>query len=140
MSGAAEARDLRKGQELRKDLLARCGLEPVGGKGRLHVEASGFGAAQGVEMSAASQVVPDVMGIGPDIETLAADHPEVHLRRLSTEDLVRVDVDETGISLHCLSLTGQLVQGDPVLFDRGDHRGCLVEITVVFGKGCLKLE
>ena len=90
-------------------------------------------------MSPTSQIIPDIVSVGTDVEPLAADNPEVDLGKSVPEDLVGVDVDEPGFALNRLALAGQLVKGNAVLLDGRDHRRGLVKIAVVFCKCRLNL-
>ena len=86
-------------------------------------------------MSPTPQIISDVMGIGADIEPLAANNLEINLGRLHIKNLMGVDVDEAGFALDGLSLTSQLVERHPVFLDRRNHGRSLVKVTVVLGKG-----
>ena len=122
-SGSAEAGDMREGQELRQDLLPGGRLELIGREGHVDVKADRLRAAESIEMGSASEVMADVVRVGADVEPLAADHPEVDLGQPCSEDLVGVDVNETGLALDRLALTVQLVEGYAVLLDSSETIG-----------------
>ena len=60
-------------------------------------------------MRPATEIIADIVRVGANIESLAANNPEVDLRQAGPEDLMGVDVDETGFALNRLALAGQLV-------------------------------
>src|ERR1700731_305526 len=86
-------------------------------------------------MSSASQLYADFVGVGAHIEPFAADDSEIDLFWTNFLDFMRINVNEPGFSLHDLPFAGQLVEGNAVLLDGGDHRRSLVKVTVEFGKG-----
>src|SRR4051812_39750341 len=106
----AHPRDGRQVEELRHDLGGGEILQLLDGDRTIDTEAAALGPAQRAEMRAAAQILTNIESIGPHVEPLGTNNPEVDVRQADVQDLVGKDVDETGLALDHLSLSGQLVE------------------------------
>jgi len=114
------------------DALRRFQIRPTDGFGEFEV--SRTGASQGGHMSPATEQLTKIVAVSADIETLGAVDAEADERNRHFEDLIFVDADFAGRAVDGLALPGQFVEGNPVFFDGGDHRGNLVELPGEFGE------
>ena len=83
-------------------------------------------------MSAAAEFLPDVVGVGANIKTLAANDAKIDFRQADRLNLMGVDMHEAWFAFHGLALAGELVERHAVFLDRADHGWGLVEIAMEF--------
>ena len=105
--------------------------------GVLHAEGAAAGAPQGGEVGAAAELLPDVVGVGADVEAFAAMDAEVDFAAVEVDagDVVVDDADAAAFALDVLPFAGEFVAGDAVDFDGGVHGRGLVEFTAVVFEG-----
>ena len=83
-------------------------------------------------MCAATEILADVVGIGANIETLAANDAKIDFRQADGLNLMGVDMHKARFALHGLALAGELVERHAVFLDRTDHGRGLVEVAMEF--------
>ena len=86
-------------------------------------------------MAAAAEPGSNVVTIGADVEALAADHAEFHIRQRDAFDLVMEDGDEPQLALHFLTFARQLVERHAPNLDGADHWGKLVKVAMKLREG-----
>ena len=111
------------------------GLEigPADGLGEFEI--SGAGAGEGGHVASAAEDLAEVVTVGADIETFGAVDAEANGGQSDLKNLVFVDTDLAGGAVDGFALPSQFVEGNPVLFDGGNHRRNLVEFTGEFREG-----
>jgi hypothetical protein len=69
-------------------------------------------------MSATSEDLSDIMGVGPDVETFGAINDKIDLREFHAGHFISSHRDRPRLALHDLPLPGQLVERNSVFLDR----------------------
>lgn len=109
-------------------LLQECG--PFFDRGGvLHVEVADLRAPQCLQVSAAAQGLPEVVGERADIGAGAAGDAEVHLREAEGCDLERADVDGTRFQLQLFAFAGIFIGPFAVFFDGRMDGGHLHDVA-----------
>ena len=98
------------------------------------------GAAQGAEVRAAAEFLPDLVRVGADVEAFAAYDAEIDLRELDAGDFTIVNAHEARFALHDLALAGEFVEGDAIDLHGADHRRDLVKIAAELVEGGLDVR
>src|SRR5215211_3111110 len=106
---SAHSRNFRQTQHSLENLLRRRVFDFVDSDRIGDVEAAGFRPAKRFQMSAATEHFADVVNIGADVKTFAAQHSEMDFGHCDPVDGVPIDVDQTWFALHYFSLARQLI-------------------------------
>ena len=115
------------------DPLSGLEIGPADGLGEFEV--SGAGADESGHVASAAEDLAEVVAVGADIETFGAVDAEANGGQSDLKNLVFVDTDLAGGTVDGFALAGQFIEGNPVLFDGGNHRRDLVEFPREFGEG-----
>src|SRR5688572_8948410 len=83
-------------------------------------------------MRPAAERLADIMRVGANVETLAANDAEIDFRRGDPPDRIAIDMHQPRLALHGFSLPREFVKRHAALLDRRDHGRHLVEIARIF--------
>ena len=134
-----QATDVAEGEEAGEQFLAGKGFEFLEGGGFGEIELAAAGAAEGSHVGVAAEGFAEIVTVGADIESFAADDAEFDVRQVDAFDLVVEDGDEAFFAFDFDALARQFVEGDAVLFDGADHGGELIEVAAELAEGGLDL-
>jgi hypothetical protein len=85
-------------------------------------------------VGSASKFLTNIVRIGADIETFAADDSEIDLRQANVSNFVRIHMNAPRFPLNDLPFTREFVKRHALLLNRGHHRRDLVEVAVKLRK------
>src|SRR4029079_10124738 len=130
--GAAHPGDFRQSQDPSENINGIAGLDLIHTDRAGQIKPTGARAPELLQLSSAGETLPDVVGVGTNIKSFAAQDRKIDFRRGNTIDAVAVDVNEARLALDHLSLSRQFVERNAALLDGRNHRWHLIKIAPVF--------